>query len=305
MKEISLVLGGGGARGLAHIGVIKYLIEKNYIIKHITGTSMGAIIGGLFAAGMHIKDIEKVAIEFNMNHMRKLFFPTLPKNGFVDGNNISHFLESLIGNPHFEDMDIPFGCVSTDIVKAEEVKHTDGDVVDAIRCSASIPVVFTPYVIEDKVLVDGGLVNPIPVNLCRELGAQTILAVNVLSVDEEYTKSFSIKTDKKREKRIAKFDDFQKKVEEKLSIITPFKFNFNISHFIPTMKKHEPNIMDISVRSLFIMENRIAEYRISIDKPDYVLRPPVGHYNTFDFLKSREIIEIGYNTAKSVLEKEV
>ncbi len=295
MRKIGVALGGGGARGLAHIGVLKYLIEHKYEIAWITGTSMGAIIGGLFAAGVDIGEIEKLAIEMDRETVTKLFFPTFPRTGFIDGNRIVHFLESIMGRPHFEDLDIPFGCVSTDIKLTDEVNHTKGDVVEALRASMSIPVVFTPIYHQEKILVDGGLTNPVPVQLCRELGATEVIAVNVLHASEKYIRNLSLIGTQKREKKISQIEQMHENMKNKLSLFNIKSFHIDISSLLPSP---QIGIIDISVRSLFIMESRIAEYRLAIDEPDYTIMPPVGHYMPFDFFKAQEIIEYGYNSAK-------
>jgi len=158
--KVSLVLGGGGARGLAHIGVLKVL-EKNHLpISFIVGTSMGALVGGVYAAGTGIELMEKLALSVDWKFVTKMLAPSLPISGFVDGERIRSYLREFLGNPYIEQLRTPFSSVATDLTTGDEVIHDSGPLVDAIMASIAIPGIFKPVVYQNRYLVDGGLVNP-------------------------------------------------------------------------------------------------------------------------------------------------
>ena len=177
--KLGLALGGGGARGLAHIGVIKALEELNVPIHCVAGTSIGAIVGGAFAAGIMDK-AEEWASAPNWKKLPKLFLDLhLSKKALIRGDRIEKFFREMIPAETFGDLKLPFAAVATDLMSGEEVVLRTGDVPTAIRASMSIPGVFCPVEREGKVLVDGGLVDPLPIEVCRRLGADKVIAVDV------------------------------------------------------------------------------------------------------------------------------
>ena len=179
MKKLGLALGGGGARGLAHIGVIKALKELNVPIHCVAGTSIGAIIGGAFAAGIMDK-AEQWASAPNWKKLPKLFLDLhLSKKALIRGDKIEKFFREMITVKTFDELNLPFAAVATDLMSGEEVVIRKGDVHTAIRASMSIPGVFSPVERDGKVLVDGGLVNPLPIEVCRQLGADKVIAVDL------------------------------------------------------------------------------------------------------------------------------
>ena len=184
MKKLGLALGGGGARGLAHIGVIKALKELNVPIHFVTGTSIGAIIGGAFAAGI-LEKAEKWVSVPNWKKLPKLFLDFhLTKKALIRGDKIEKFFREMIAAETFDELDLPFAAVATDLMTGEEIVLREGDVHTAIRASMSIPGVFCPVERDGKVLVDGGLVNPLPIDACRELGADKVIAVDLNCRDQ-------------------------------------------------------------------------------------------------------------------------
>jgi NTE family protein len=178
---VGLALGGGGARGLAHIGVLEVLQDEGIPINMIAGTSMGAIIGALYAKHRDAKLIRSAALRINRPRFTSLFDVTIPSNGFLRGRRIINLLHSLMGgHVQFTDLIIPFSCVATDILTGEEVVMDHGGVPEAIRASISIPLLFTISPWEHHSLVDGGLKNPVPVSVLKNKGADFIIAVNVI-----------------------------------------------------------------------------------------------------------------------------
>ncbi len=205
--KVGLALGGGGARGLAHIGVLKALERENIPIDLITGTSMGAIIGGVYALKKDISAIEKIAekyskiSEFNIDfsfsekeRKDKPFFlkkmSDFLKKGYIlnlelrrkyidEGEGIKKIIKDLVGDKAFTDTKIPFAAVAADLVKGEKVIIRKGKLFDALLASASIPGMFPPVILDKKILVDGGIVDVVPIEAAQSLGANFVIGVNV------------------------------------------------------------------------------------------------------------------------------
>lgn len=180
MKKVGLALGGGAARGLAHIGVLEVLEKEGIPVDMIAGTSAGAAVGALYAQGKPAGQIKELALNTGWRRLVSLIDLALPKSGFIEGTRIKNLLKSIIGDISFSDLKIPLACVATDIMSGEEVVISDGSVLEGVRASISIPVIFTAVKWQDRYLVDGGLVNPVPVSTVRKMGADFVIAVNVI-----------------------------------------------------------------------------------------------------------------------------
>lgn len=178
-KKVGLALGGGGPRGFAHIGVIKVLVENNIPIDYIAGTSIGALIGAFYAAKNNIKELEHFATDLKGTKIISLFLDPTFRQGFVAGNKIIDFIEDFTGQVTFKDLKIPFTAVSTDFVSTKTVFLNTGNVSQAVRASCTIPLVFSPVILENKILVDGGLSMDVPVGAVKKMGADIVIAVNL------------------------------------------------------------------------------------------------------------------------------
>lgn len=173
---VGLALSSGGARGLAHIGALMALEENNIPIHMIAGCSAGSLIGCLFACGISAKKIGDIA----MNVDRKLWLDiTVPRKGFIKGDKVEELIRILTRNRNIEDLDIPFAAVATDLKTSEKVVFTEGPISKAVRASISVPGVFEPVNMGDRVLVDGAIIDRVPASLLREMGCDTIIAVDV------------------------------------------------------------------------------------------------------------------------------
>jgi NTE family protein len=180
MKKVGLALGGGAARGLAHIGVLGVLEKEGIPVDLIAGTSAGAAIGALYAQGRSAAKIKELALNTGWKRMVSLIDLALPRSGFIEGTRIKNLLKSIIGDIDFSQLKIPLSCVATDIHSGEEVVISDGPVLEGVRASISVPVIFTAVKWRNRYLVDGGLVNPVPVGTVRNMGADLVIAVNVI-----------------------------------------------------------------------------------------------------------------------------
>ena len=175
-KKVALALGGGSARGVAHIGVLKVLEKEGIPIHMIVGTSMGSLLGAAYSIGISTSAMEVDAYSFSAN---KLLDPTIPTMGLLAGEKLEATIRGLLGDKTFADCKIPFAVVTTNIETGEEVVHQSGDLIKVIRASCSWPGIFNPVKIDGELLVDGGIKNSVPANIARSLGADFVLAVDV------------------------------------------------------------------------------------------------------------------------------
>ncbi|WP_290587242.1 patatin-like phospholipase family protein [Alicyclobacillus sp.] len=177
--RVGLALGSGGAKGYAHIGVLRALEEHGVPIDVVTGSSMGSLVGALYVTGMRPAFMRRLAASLHMRHWLDL---VVPKVGLVAGEKVHDMLLLLTRQATFEDVPKPFACVATDLLHRREVVLKTGRIADAVRASISIPGVFVPVVTEDGVLVDGGVLDRVPVAVARELGADVVIGVDVGAV---------------------------------------------------------------------------------------------------------------------------
>jgi NTE family protein len=282
-KKIGLALGGGAAKGLAHIGVLKALDEANIQIDFVAGSSMGALIGAAYVAGIPIDSIEQIALKIEKGDIIKLIDPTIPTSGFINGKKIEDFLLTHLGNKKIEDTQIPFSVTAADILTGKQYIINKGDLVKAVRTSISIPAVFDPQKYHDITLVDGGLIDPIPMNAVMEMGAEFIIAVNVLvppDISHEATEISFINGD-----------------SIKSEINGPFSF------FQTSGDTNNPNIIQIIQKTVMISQAKIAQFQIDLYKPDLLIEPDTRNINSWDFLKAERAIELGYKaTIKALTE---
>ena len=257
-RKIGLALGGGAARGLAHIGVLEVLQKEGIPIDMIAGTSAGAAVGALYAQGKDAIQIKELALGLGWKKLAPLVDLSLPKTGFIRGKKIKDLLESFVGGDiQFADLKLPFACVATDIDTGEEIVLDHGSVSEAIRASISIPGIFTVVSHEGRYLVDGGLVNPVPVSTIKRMGADFIIAVNVIPDVTE------------------RADRLKKEQTE-----------------VP----REPNIINIIMQSIYIGTYSLV--RASLKEADIVIEPHVAHTGIGDFRRARELILQGHLAAQ-------
>ena len=261
MPKIGLALGSGAARGLAHIGVLETLEEEKIPIHYIAGTSMGALIGGLYASGLGIKELKEFAYQTDWKKVVILLVPSPSKSGLVSGERIEKFLRSFLGNKKIEELPIPFACVATDILSGEEIIIDKGDLVDGIRASISIPGILTPVILDGRILADGGIVNPIPVNVVSKMGADFVIASNANSL-------------------------FSKPPTEIENVRTKNKIKV-------------PSIFTILLQSTSIMQRKMI--RDSLSKANLVINSEVSNIKLLEFYRAKETVNAGRKAAIKVL----
>ncbi len=191
MKKVGIALSGGSAYGYAHIGVLEVLEENNIPVDIITGTSMGALVGGVYASGVSIEDMHKKLSNFSKRKMVDVNPLFLSNGGLIIGNKVNQILKSMIGNKTLEECKIPFKAVATNIANGEKHVFETGSLVQAIRASISVPGMFKPVKIDNMVLVDGGLCDNMPVEEARKMGADVVIGVDVCTY---YKKQNNLRT---------------------------------------------------------------------------------------------------------------
>lgn len=189
--KIALVLGAGSSKGFAHVGVLKILETHRIPIHMIVGTSVGSVVGALYASGMNAYEIQRLSFTVEQKDIVDL---TLPENGFIKGEKLEEFVNRMLKNTPMEKLKIPFYAVATEIQSGQEVVFGKGNSGQAVRASCSIPGVFKPVKIGDKVYVDGGVVSPVAVEAAKRLGADVVIAVDISASSERHPPGNTIET---------------------------------------------------------------------------------------------------------------
>lgn len=262
-KKIGLALGGGGARGLAHIGVLKVLEDYKIPIDMIAGTSMGAVIGALYSAEPNAK---KLAKEARASNWKDLFDYTISKSGLIKGKKIEEFLEKKLDQIKFNELKIPLYVTAFDLDQKREIVFSKGNVAKAVRASISIPGIFIPVQNKGEIIVDGGVTDIIPTEALRKAKADIIIAINVDSLKEKST-LYGQKADSKE------------------------------------TKKKIPNLINTITRSLQVIESEACKSEILNEKADLVISPNLEKIGTFDFQKAKQAIKIGERKARISIEE--
>jgi len=177
-KKIGLVLGSGGSKGLAHIGVIKALKKKNINIDYIAGSSIGALISAYFAMNNDINKLEKIFLQHDWKTGLSIIDPSF-NGGLVKGEKLEKLVKEIIGDFKFNETKIPLAITATDLITGNGIVFKDGDIIKAVRASMSVPIIFQPIEYKNKLLADGGLSNPLPVDVIKSMGANFVIAVNL------------------------------------------------------------------------------------------------------------------------------
>ncbi|CAM3871001.1 patatin-like phospholipase family protein [Aquirufa aurantiipilula] len=277
-KKVHLVLGSGGARGFAHMGVIDVLEEHNFEIISVTGCSMGAVVGGIYAAGFH-EAYKKWALGLTKSKVFSLLDFTLGKHGFVKGERIFDVLSQFINVPQIEDFRIPFTAVAADMHTKKEVWFQSGDLYRALRASIAIPGIFTPVIDGEHVLVDGGVLNPLPLNVVNRQAGEMIVAVD-LNGDAP----FFVLPEKNESEDLA----LLKGIKEWLGKNWPSPAPTDLSTLASTK-----SLSDILFYSYEMTQDRVTEMMVDKYRPDILIEIPKSISSIFEFDRAEELIEYG------------
>ena len=284
-KSVSLVLGSGGARGHAHIGVIRAIEEHGLEVSNIAGTSMGSVIGGIYAAGELDTYIEW-ARRLQKKDVVKLLDLSFSRVSIFKGERIFEVLKDLIGDCAIEDLDRGFTAVATAIEEQREVWLTEGSLFQAIRASTAVPGVFSPVEVAGRMLVDGGLVNPIPIAPTLMDTTDLTIAVNLNSVAETYAPASNnpVRDDEEAE-------GYREKIQQFLNDIISSDDTADAT----------PDGTDLLIKSVDVMQGAIARLKLAAYTPDRVIEIPRDACTFFEFDRASEMAELGYKQTCKVL----
>ncbi len=301
-KRIGIALGSGGARGWAHVGVLRALEDHGVQPEIVCGSSMGALVGGVYAAGS-LDTLHEFALDLDWKEVLLHFVElNIPRSGLIEGDRIVAFVRKHVARSRFDEMIRPFRAVATDLTSGEETVLGDGDAIDAIRASISIPGIFTPVKRNGRWLVDGGLSNPVPVNVARSLGARFVIAVDVTALEGARAPG-QTPAGPARPAR-------PRPVQETHPLLAHVrrKFGENGRNLLPAPLRRlldrddDFNLFDVLGQSVRIIEAQIGAARLKNDPPDLLLRPKVGHMNFMEFQRAPEAIAAGYRAALEQME---
>ncbi len=278
--RIGLALGAGSAKGLAHIGILQVLEEAGIKPEVIAGTSMGAVIGSFYASGLTPSEMEKMATSITKDEVKKLLPKRPSLTHLVDNERIKKLFYRVLGDKKIEDLPIKFGCVATDILSGKEIYFTSGPVVEAILASSAIPGFFPTVKIGERYLVDGGVVDPIPVELTKRLGADFVIAVNVMSWKARGAEHEEPNGE-------GNFADKVKKAILKL---------------IMGEEKGPPHILSTFLYVVDIMQEEIVRSKLRITSPDILIHVDTSDFSSNEYYRAKEIIERGREVGSKVMD---
>lgn len=285
-QKVSLVLSGGGARGIAHIGVIEELEKRDFEIVSITGTSMGALVGGIYAIGK-LEEYKTWLYALDKLKVFKLLDFSFTSQGLVKGDRVINELKKFISDKEIEDLKISYAAVAVDILNKKEVVLSKGSIYDAIRASIAIPTVFTPVKMENTLLVDGGVLNNIPINHAKRYPGDLLIAVDV-NADIPYDKPISLN----KEILATRQSVYRKKIKD---------FQDQLQKIAPSDKKEKLGYFNLINKTISTMTNHISRSTIEKYPPDILIQVSRDACGTFDFYKAEEMVEVGRYSAQNVL----
>jgi NTE family protein len=292
---IGLALGGGAARGFAHIGIIRALIAHGIVPNVVVGTSIGAVVGGAYAAG-HLDKLEAWARSLQPRNILGYLDIRLNGSGLIGGDKLASQLEAAIGPTLIEDLPLKFATVATEVRTGHEIWLTHGRMVNAMRASYALPGIFSPVLVGDRWLVDGALVNPVPVSAARALGAEIVIAANLSS--DVFTHATTIYSHGATADVVA-------------PVVEPAPKKTGLGRLFSaerTVKREffgsggRPGISAVMVDAFNIMQDRITRARLAGDPPDMLISPRVGQIGWFDFHRADDLIGFGARAAERAID---
>lgn len=311
-KKLGLALGAGGAKGLAHIGVLKVLQKHNIIPDFIAGTSMGAIIGAAYAAGHSPEDIE---ILVKKTDWKKIIDFTIPKSGILETEMIEKKIEDIVYYKNFYQLKIPLRIIAYNLTKKELVVFSKGSVAQAIRASMSIPGIFPPLELDNQLYVDGAVADPTPFDVVKEMGADIIIAIDLYTPEKTISKSAG--------KRKSFMDQMKEKfVIVELLNVKNYLFPYRWPHFIRRLggwlfdkivyparvmriitKRELPTLTKVMYDAISVLTNNLAREKIEHSNADIILRPTFRGMSWSDFDKVDKMIRIGEKAMEDEMGK--
>jgi len=300
-RKVGLALGSGGAKGLSHIAVIEYLENMKIPIDMISGSSIGAVIGAVYLCG-NMGRLKDDMLVFSKKEFLSITDITIPKSGLIKGNNFIKFLAKYIpADAKIEDLTKPLAIVATDYYTGKQIIFRKGNILEALRASVSIPGVLIPALYGESFLIDGGVANPLPVDVLRDMGSGLTIAVN-LHPGLKITRIKKIVKSGAGKIGIDLFSEEISYADEKQNIVVPEQKKLytdwfkNIEQWISKEKQKDiyPSIFEVFFQAINIMEHVNTQNILKYHKPTVLIEPDLLHVGTLDFLQAKNIITAGY-----------
>lgn len=295
-RRIALVLGSGGARGLAHIGVIETLQSRGYEIAAVAGSSMGALVGGVFAAG-RLNDYRDWACGLERGDVLRLLDFAFGHPGLIRGERVIGALRELVGDHRIENLPIPYTAVASDLDRQREVWFTKGPLFDAIRASIAIPMVFTPHRVDGRELVDGGLLAPVPIAATRAMRADRVFTVDVNTIGPWLPPALATEGQAPSEASHPLAADEEDSAAQEPSLrvrmATLWQGLVERNGTGESNGGKQRGVMDLMSRALDTMQARVARLQLALDPPDLEIEIDRHACQFYEFWRAKEMIEIG------------
>lgn len=302
-KNVALVLSSGGARGIAHIGVIEELLARGYNITSVAGTSIGAIIGGFYAAGK-LDDYANWVYSLGLVNVFNLIDFSFSAKGVIKGQKVFKKMSEWMEGLHFEDLSIPFTCVATDLKNRRERVFDSGDVLQAMRASISIPGYIEPLLVDDVFLYDGGIVNPIPLNRVQRKDDDIVVAVdlNTYQPDFDPKRDFKGHEDTEASQTLNKVTSMWLNAIKNIEVLQRRTSNEKKKAKEEVNKDKHLTRIGALTEMFDMMQENISKQMIAQEAPDILIEIPRNLCSTFEFHKSKELVEFGRMRAKMALD---
>lgn len=290
-KDVALVLSSGGARGIAHIGVIEELEKSGYRIASIAGTSMGSVVGGMYALGK-LEEYKQWLLQVTKMDIIKFLDLTIGHGGLVKGEKIVQVMNGFIGDAMIEDLKLPYTAVAVDIKRHKEVHFRSGSLMKAIRASISIPTVFLPVNYDHSSLVDGGVLNPLPLDAVSRTPGDMLVAVNVNSpiavkpeTEVSISRAHEVGYQNARDHLNKRWSELINRGKRKVSA-----------------KPREMGLFDLVSESINLMQHKMALHSIEKYSPEILINLPYKLATIYDFYKAEQLIEAGRQACREALK---
>jgi len=297
-RGIVLALGGGGARGITHIGVLEVLAREHIPVRAVVGTSIGAEIGAFLAGGTSVDTMKKLACRMDWISTMRLFTPDFGEAGLSAGKGVREYLAPYMKNKPIEKLPMGFAAIAADLASGEEVVIRTGDLLDAVRASISYPGLLSPLEKNGQLLIDGGMVNPVPFDVARKYFGGPVLAVQAHTKVEQHAAH--------REQEAPEWEERLKELlDHPLLRMSPqlaawFK-GFRRPRQLPTREGKNLGISSVMNQALLISEDMLMHLRMRISPPDLLLKPDVSEIGALEFYRAEDAIIAGRKAAEAAL----
>lgn len=302
-KNVALVLSSGGARGIAHIGVIEELEARGYTITAVSGTSIGAVIGGFYAAGKLDAYRDWVCGLDRFNVFNLIDF-TMSTKGVIKGVKVFKKMSEWMEGVNFEDLRIPFSCVAVDLLNRKEVVFDSGDVMQAMRASIAIPGYLEPLIVDGRSLYDGGIINPIPINRVDKSNADMVIAVDLNAYQPTFDPKKHWKEDVEASSIMKRVNDLWHSTSSRIQILQ--RNESNEKQLVGSQHTEKTKTLSRigALNQMFeLMQEGVAREMIRRERPDLLIEIPGNLCNTFEFHRSKELVEFGRLQTQKALDK--